>query len=136
MNIFAAVYNFKATSLAYNRSNNYWQPQIACVASGEEVIKQFGWREHHKHGVQKSREEEPQGEIWYSQWTSSLHLSSRADSGMEGFSARHVRYLPSSSIPGTNVRMLMVWLPSSAYYRKQRTHTCVIAIEPLGLFRA
>ncbi|KOC62014.1 hypothetical protein WH47_01806, partial [Habropoda laboriosa] len=33
--------------------------------------------------------------------TSSLHLSSKALSGIEGFSARQVRYLPSSSMFGT-----------------------------------
>ncbi|EZA59925.1 hypothetical protein X777_16128, partial [Ooceraea biroi] len=41
---------------------------------------------------------------WYC--TSSRHLSSSALSGMSGFSARHVKYLPSSSMVGTKLRML------------------------------
>ncbi|KYN36890.1 hypothetical protein ALC56_08681 [Trachymyrmex septentrionalis] len=41
---------------------------------------------------------------WYC--TSSRHLSSNALSGIAGFSARHVKYLPSSSIVGMKLRML------------------------------
>lgn len=47
------------------------------------------------------------------QWTTSLHLSSIALSGMNGFSARHVKYFPSSSTTGINVRTLNDWLPVS-----------------------
>jgi len=41
---------------------------------------------------------------WYC--TSSRHLSSNALSDIVGFSARHVKYLPSSSIVGTKLRIL------------------------------
>lgn len=47
------------------------------------------------------------------QWTTSLHLSSIALSGMKGFSERHVKYFPSSSTTGMNVRTLNDWLPVS-----------------------
>lgn len=47
------------------------------------------------------------------QWTTSLHLSSIALSGMNGFSERHVKYFPSSSTTGMNVRTLNDWLPVS-----------------------
>ena len=47
------------------------------------------------------------------QCTTSLHLSSIALSGMNGFSERHVKYFPSSSTTGMNVRTLNDWLPVS-----------------------
>lgn len=45
--------------------------------------------------------------------TSSRQRSSSAESGMAGFSARHVRYLPSSSMVGEKPSTLTEWLPSA-----------------------
>lgn len=49
----------------------------------------------------------------YSQWTLRRHLSSKALSLISGFSARHVRYFPSSSMTGTKLRTLTLRFPSS-----------------------
>jgi hypothetical protein len=51
----------------------------------------------------------------HSQWTFSRHLSSMAESFILEFSARHVRYFPSSSTLGTKLRMLSVSLFSENY---------------------
>ena len=47
------------------------------------------------------------------QWTTNRHLSSRLLSAIKGFSARHVRNFPSSSLDGVNVSTLSDWLPVS-----------------------
>lgn len=55
----------------------------------------------------------------YSHSTLSSHLSSMTAPGILGFSARQVRYFPSSSIVGTNLRMLRV-TPSASVCCQQR----------------
>lgn len=59
--------------------------------------------------------------MYNSHWTFSLHLSSSAESGIEGFSALHVKYLPSSSIDGVKDNRLNVWLLASENWKATKT---------------
>lgn len=55
----------------------------------------------------------------YLQCTTIRHFSSRLLSATNGFSALHVKYLPSSSLVGVSVSTLSDWLPASVNYGGQ-----------------
>lgn len=57
--------------------------------------------------------------IIYLQWTFSLHLSSNALSCITGFSARQVKYFPSSSITGIKESMLKPSPFCSVYWKNK-----------------
>jgi hypothetical protein len=81
---------------------------------------------------------ERRDQIVYSQWTLRRHLSSKALSLISVFSARHVRYFPSSSMTGTKLSTLTLWFPSSKCCNKGAGYFCksrAIMILPIFQYR-